>query len=245
MFRSIATTAMIFALSGAAAFAAEPVRLDKVPLDRTPLKTWGERTYRYQIDRNGEVQTLGTVQLTTHLNGDRVTFQDRWQLKVRGQDIRLDMTVETDDSPWMRPTRVVADGEGDDEVGRFTAQFKADHALLARADKPERKVDVPADTLTDAAMMRLFTMMPRKAGTAVRVGHVLELSEMNLKGEAIIAYTGKQNITIAGKDEALHRFTYTRGERTVLEAWVSDKGALRRMKIDDRKIITDVGPDLL
>jgi hypothetical protein len=67
----------------------------------------------------------------------------------------------------------------------------------------------------------------------------MEVSELNLKGPAKIAYNGQEQITLHSKVIRLHKFVYLRDNRTVAEAWVDSDHVLRQIRLDGRKILTE------
>jgi hypothetical protein len=102
-----------------------------------------------------------------------------------------------------------------------------------------RKIDFPADTLTDMAMFRIFALLPTIEGATFAVGHVMEVSELNLKGPAEIVYRGLEEIGMSGKMLKLHKFVYLRDDRTVAEAWVDSDHILRQLRLDGRKVLIE------
>ena len=90
-------------------------------------------------------------------------------------------------------------------------------------------------------MFRIFTLLARTDGAAFSVGHVMEVSELNLKGPAVIAYRGLEQITLHGNPINLHKFVYVRDGRTVAEAWVDSDHVLRQIRMDGRKVLTEKG----
>jgi hypothetical protein len=133
-------------------------------------------------------------------------------------------------------------GEGDDEVGTFTVVVGDSNATVTTEDGQTRKIDFPADTLTDVAMFRIFTLLPTTEGATFSVGHVMEVSELNLKGPAVIAYRGLEEISLSGKTLKLHKFVYLRDDRTVAEAWIDSDHILRQIQLDGRKVLTEKQP---
>ena len=88
-------------------------------------------------------------------------------------------------------------------------------------------------------MFRIFTLLPRTEGAAFSAGHVLEVSEVNLKGPALIDYHGLVQVTLHGNPIRLHKFAYVRDDRTVADAWVDSDHVLRQLRIDGRKVLTE------
>jgi len=216
-----------------------PVPLQNIEPDLSRLKAWGTREFVYHVERGGERTALGTVTMATELKDREVKLSDTWKLTWRGKKIslKLDMTCRRDG--LLRPVKIRSAGEGDDEVATFSAEVGHTEATVTSEGGRTRKIELPADTLTDVAMFRIFTLLPRTAGAAFSVGHVMEISELNLKGAAAIAYRGPDEISLHGKPIELHKFEYTRGGRTVSEAWVDGDHVLRQIRIDGRKVLVE------
>ena len=227
-----------FAVKAEQAQPKKPVPITKAALDIERLKNWGTKKYLYQVERGGERTTLGIVTMSTEVGENRVKLKDNWELNWRGKKIKLILKMDCRRDGLLRPTMIQSNGEGDDEVGTFSAEVGPDKATVTAENGKTRKIEFPADTLTDVAMFRIFTLLPRSEGTVFAVGHVLEVSELNLKGPATIGYRGLDTITVDGKPLELHKFVYIREGRTVEEAWVDSDHILRQVRIDGRKILT-------
>jgi hypothetical protein len=203
------------------------------------LKGWGTRSFVYQVERGGERAVLGVVTMGVKLAEQQVTLTDTWDLTWHGKKIRLNLETTCRRNGLLRPTKIRSAGQGDDEFGTFTVDIGESHATVTTEDGETRKIDFPADTLTDVSMFRLFTLLPRTEGAEFSVGHVMEVSELNLKGPAVIAYRGLEQITLHDKPIRLHKFAYARDGRTVAEAWVDSDHILRQLRIDGRKVLTE------
>ncbi len=218
---------------------AEGTALQEADLDIDRLRRWGSREFLYQVERGGEQTVLGTVTMRTDMRDDRVEIDDRWEVDWRDRKIKVELKLDCRRDNLLRPTSIQSKGEGDDEVGTFTVEVGKDKATVRADEGGTRTIDFPADTLTDVAMFRVFTLLPRAAGATVSVGHVMEVSELNLKGAATIAYQGLDEINLHGKPTKLHKFAYARDGRTVAEAWVDSDHILRQLRIDGRKVLTE------
>ena len=216
------------------------VPLEELALNVGALDTWGTRTYSYQVVRGGETSTLGTVTMKTTLRGEQVELHDTWELKWHGKDVSLDLRQECDAGNLLRPTSIESLGQGEDEFETFTVAVAGEEAVVTAENGTREVIALPSDTLTFAAMFRVFTLLPREKGAAVGVGHVLEVSEMHLEGPAVILYEGTDQVELDGRDETLHKFVYKRDTRLVEEAWVDDAGVLRRIRLDGRKVLTEM-----
>lgn len=217
------------------------VPLQKADLDLSRLKAWGTRSFTYGAERNGERTALGTVTMAVEVHDQQVKLTDAWDLAWQGKKVRLNLETTCRRNSLLRPTAIRSVGEGDDEVGTFTVEVGDAAATVARDGGRTRKIDFPADTLTDVAMFRIFTLLPRTEGAAFSVGHVMEVSELNLKGPAVIAYRGQEQIALHGSPINLHKFVYLRDGRTVAEAWVDGDHVLRQVRMDGRKVLTEKG----
>jgi len=228
------------------AFAAEDevelkkaVKLEELKLPVEKLAHWGTRNYIYQVDQNGKVETLGTVTLRTELNKGMVFIRDSMALSWKNKQIKWELEMGCREDSLLRPMHIKSTGEGDDEFKSFSATVKDGKAEVAYTDGKHAQIDVPPDTLTDFGMFRVLTIMPREPGSVVAVGHVLEVSELNLKGPATLTCLGKQKVTINGDEAELNCIVYERDGDRAMEAWVSDNGVLRRIRLDGRKILTE------
>ena len=220
----------------------EEVKLEDLELPLSSLTKWKTREYTYQLDRGGQLHTLGKGTMKTKVDGEKIILHDTWTIQWRGKEMSLDLQMECKANSLLRPTLIKSVGKGDDEFVTFSVKVGEDDAVVTSDDGSQRLIDFPADTLTDVAQFRLFSLLPRKKGTTIKLGHVMEVSELNLKGPAVIEYVGQERITIHETEVELHKFVYKRGTRIVEEAWVDNEGALRRIRIDGRKIITEVRP---
>jgi hypothetical protein len=215
------------------------VALEELKLDTKPLAKWGTRVFSYQLERDGKVETLGTVSMSTTVGEGGIELHDKWELNWRGERIWLDIRLQCEPGSLLRPTRISSKGKGE-EAGTFSVAVGENSAVVKDRDGREKTMDVPADTLTDAAMFRIFALLPREKGFTVRVGHTLEVSELNLKGAGTIVCEGRDPVLLHQKQEELHKFVFKQGTMVVEEAWVDDKGVLRRVRINRRKILTEI-----
>ncbi len=215
--------------------------IQEVPLDLSRLRGWGKRSFTYQVEREGERTSLGTVTMAVEVHDQAIKLTDTWDLTWHGKRVRLNLETTCRRNNLLRPTTIRSAGEGDDEVGTFTVVVGDSDATVTNDGGQTRKIDFPGDTLTDVAMFRIFTLLSTAEGAAFSVGHVMEVSELNLKGPAEIVYRGLEQITLHGKTLKLHKFVYLRDDRTVAEVWVDSDHILRRVRLDGRKVLTEKG----
>jgi hypothetical protein len=217
-----------------------PTPLQKVAFKLDTLRNWGTRTFDYHIERDGKRTHLGTVTMSTEVGQDKVVLHDVWMLTFRGKKISLDLTIECEPNSLLRAKKVTSVGTGDDEVGTFMLVINKNTGSVKNDNGRTRQIDFPSDTLTDVAQFRVFSMLPRRQGASFAIGHVMEVSELNLKGPATIRCVGPDEITLHGNPIELHKFVYEPNGRVIEEAWVDNEGALRQVRIDRRKMLTEV-----
>jgi hypothetical protein len=213
--------------------------LQEVALDLSRLRGWGTRSFTYQVEREGERMSLGTVTMAVEVHDQEFKLTDTWDLTWHGKKVRLNLEITCRRNNLLRPTTIRSAGEGDDEVGTFTVVVGDSDATVTSDGGQTRKIDFPADTLTDMAMFRIFTLLHTTEGAAFSVGHVMEVSELNLKGPAEIVYRGLEEITLPGDTVKLHKFVYLRDGRIVAEAWVDSDHFLRQLRLDGQKVLTE------
>lgn len=237
---------VITVLLGAAivAHADQPVADKAIPLheaelDLGRLKGWGTRVFVYRLKRGGESAVLGTITMRTEVVEDHVTLIDNWRMRWRGRDMKLDLKMDCRRDNLLRPNTIRSAGEGDEEIGTFTVEVGEDKATVTREGGGSEDIEFPADALTDIGLFRIVTLLPRTRGTAYTVEHFMEVSELHLKGPAVLAYHGPDEIILHGKPVTLDKFIYVRDGRTVAEAWVDSDHILRQFRLDGRKTLTE------
>jgi len=217
------------------------VPLAELPLDVRSLDRWGTRTYYYQVLRGGEMSTLGTVTMKTTLSEDGVELHDTLKVDGKGKSVSLDLRQKCGADNLLQPTSIESRGQGDNELMTFSAKVSKGKIVMKMEDGREKTMEFPSDTITGFAMFRVFTLLPRKKGPAVRVGNVLSACDPALRGSAVIWYEGTDKITLNGREETLHKFV--RGIDTRWEAWVDDTGILRRLRLEGGKMMTETRGD--
>jgi hypothetical protein len=235
---------MILFAMAVVADADQPVADKKIPLheaelDLDRLRGWETRVFVYRLTRGGESAVLGTVTMRTEVASAGVTLTDNWRLRYHGQDLRLELKMDCRRDNLLRPKTIQSVGEGDEEFGTFTVKVGADQATVTGEDGGSEDIEFPANTLTDIGLFRAFTLLPRNPGSTFTVAHVMEVSEMHLKGPAVLAYRGPDEITLHGKPVTLDKFVYIRDGRTAAEAWVDSDHILRQVRLDGRKTLTE------
>lgn len=183
---------------------------------------------------------VGTVTMSTKVGKDTIVLHDVWKLTYRGKKVSLDLTIECEANSLLRTKKVTSVGKGDDEFGTFTLVIKKNKGIATTENGRTKQIDYPSGTLTDMALFRVFTMLPRRKGASFAIGPFMEVSELNLKGPATIRCAGLDEITLHGRPIKLHKFVYERDERVIAEAWVDNEGGLRQARIDERKTLVEV-----
>jgi hypothetical protein len=214
--------------------------IQEVALVLSRLRGWGTRSFTYQVERGSERTSLGTVTMAVEVHDEAIKLTDTWDLLWHGKKVRLNLETTCRRNSLLRPTMIRSAGEGDDEVGTFTLVVGESHATVTTEDGQTRKIDFPPDTLTDVAMFRIFTLLPTTEGAVFSAEHVMEVSELNLKGSAEITCRGLEEIGVSRKTLKLHTFVYRRDGRTVAKAWVDSDRKVNRLDLSYSQI-TDEG----
>ncbi len=236
----VASSAPLWAESVAGQSDLRPLR--KVDFDLDKLKSWGTRTFTYTIEDDGQMHELGTVTLETKVAEKRVTHHDVWKLRWKEKDIALDVEMDCAADIFMRPATIVAKGHGSGDSGTFTAKIGDEAGDVTFTDDTKKRFDLPPNTLTDMALFRVFTLLPRVEGAEFLVARLLEASELRMKGPGFIKAVGTDKINVGGKPKTMFKFTYSRGDRVIIEAWVDNAGACRQLRLDRRKTLTEKPP---
>ena len=212
---------------------------DSLNLRLESLGTWGTRHYTYSLRKPGGegFETLGTISLATRVTGDSLVLHDVYELKMRGAKLRLELTQTCRRDCFLTPVRIESRGEGDDEFGNFVATVADGMATIRPQDRGDRTKRIPPGTITDAAMMRLVTLVPRTPGKTYSYGHSLETSELNLKENYRLTVLEPESIVIAGRAVKCAKFRLAGGGIRPVFYWVGEDGVLQRLMLDDRKII--------
>ena len=183
---------------GHLAVADEPIPLRDAKLDIAQLKNWGTRNFLFYANRGGVNEPLGSINMRTNFKDDKVELHDIWKLKWRGKSVTLDLKIQCAADNLLRPTKIESVGSGDDEVGTFDIDVGEQRGVVHMEDGRTREIKFPADTLTDAALFRIFTLLPRQQGKQFQIASFMEVSELNLKGPAILRCDGLERITLHG-----------------------------------------------
>jgi len=220
---------------------APPLAALELPLEK--LGAWGRRELTYTVTKGGSRQTLGAVVLTTSVADGVVTLTDRVDLDFRGAPFWLEVTATGPLDNELRPDKLIAKGTTDDGDGKtfeLVAEFGPSSASV-NSNSRSKSVQVPPGAVSDAALLRLVTLLPRRAGVLARFEHLLDASEMLVKPGGTIACSGPEGVEIDGKSRETWRFDVTSGDRVFLSAWVDGEGRLMKVLWDGYKEWTAKG----
>jgi hypothetical protein len=90
----------------------------------------------------------------------------------------------------LTPLRIESEGVRDDDDGTFVATIE-DGKATVKIDGRERIIDIPADTVSFSALVRLLPLLPRDKGSRISFPYWLESSELNLKKDFEIECLGE------------------------------------------------------
>jgi len=228
----------ILALTTIPVGAQEAVQLGTMKLDLNRLKTWGTRLYTYEATRpgSGEKAGEGRFLLKTTVANDGVTLDDTMTLTYRGKELSLQLVHQCRKDNYLSPTRIESRGEGDDELGTFVATVDAGKASV-RSVSDVREIQLPEDTVTAWAFMRLVALLPRQNGNRVAFQNWLESEELNLKRDFVVECLGREAIPEGNDQITCTKFRLTGGGIMPAVYWVSEDDLLRQVLLDERKWI--------
>ena len=148
---------------------------------------WGTQRYKYTLIKKEEKIELGSVTLRNKLSGDQVLLTDEYLVSTGGKPMTLIMTQVCSKDQYLSPLKIECKGKGNDEIPTFKATIQDGEAKIERElpFKISNSMEIPAETVTSAAFMRIVTQLPRVEGATYRYAFALEASEMNLKKDYI------------------------------------------------------------
>jgi hypothetical protein len=216
--------------------AAKP--LASLDLDLTRLKTWGTRTYTYEVSLPGsnEKSIIGRIVLNTELAADCIVLHDSMVIRFGGKKLSLDLEHRCRKDSFLSPLRIESKGEGDDELGTFVATINNEKAIV-RSEDGERGMAIPHGVVTASALFRLVTLLARTRGDRVSFDHWLESEELNLKKNFVVECTGVETIPWKDEDVTCTKFRLTGGGNHPAYYWVDDDDVLRQVLIDGRGLM--------
>ena len=213
------------------------VTLDQLSLDLGNLKEWGTKQYTYSLvqpDGTSD-EVLGKLVLSTKVEENAIILNDEIAITYKGKRLSGTITLHCRKDNNLSPTTIESQGEGDDEFGAFVATVDKGKAVV-RKNGTETTIELPEDTVSTEALMRLVTLIPRKKGTRISFGHSLETSELNLKKDFLLESLGEDTIARGDQEIRCTKFQLTSRQIRPMLFWVKD-GVLERMLFDNRKLI--------
>jgi hypothetical protein len=229
----------VSAAEPAASVAPQP--LAQVPLDIYRLRDWGNPSYdiylaytdKHRIEdvaiTEREMKFVATQKYFTQVKDDEILMRQYWiepSLKRGGAVItyhcRKDALLSLARMEVQRDAKTYAVDVTD---GEFDLEFMG----------KTRSGKFPANTVTDAALMRLVTLLPREPGKSYAFGHRTATPEINvLSGEnAIIHCHGPETYEQGDVAHACTKFSC--GE---ILLWVRDRDSrLMRYEVPGWKIL--------
>jgi len=206
--------------------------------DLSLLKSWKTRSYTYNgiSPGNNEVSNFGTITLKTIVKNDAILLDDQMKLTYRGKQLSLHLKHTCRRDRFLSPLRIESEGSGDDEVGTFVVTVDGTTASV-KGKRKDRKFNLPRDTVTSWAFMRLVTLLPRDEGSVARFSHWMESEELHQKKDFKVESLGSDAIMRGERQIPCTKFRLTSDVTMPALYWVDDSGVLQRMLIDRRKSI--------
>jgi hypothetical protein len=192
--------------------AAQP--LASVSVDVYQLKHWGERKFDIYLAKirktrvedtaitERELEYMGTHNYSTQVNDDGVVLRQYWvepSLKRGGAIVtyhcRKDALLTLARMEVFRDTKT-------------TLVDVTDNAFELDFMGKTRSGVFPADTVTDASLLRLVTLLPRTPGKSYTVGHRTNTPEINILGgeQNTVHCLGTETVVIREREMECTKF---------------------------------------
>lgn len=218
-----------------------PPTVSSLKLELAKLKAWGTRVFEYRSEQDDTWVAMGRVTMKTEVSDDRITLTDHVELTIEGAPFEVDTKVSGPLSGCLRPDNIEAEGTTDDGDGK---KFKATATLDATTmHAGKRQKPVPEETVTDAGLYRLLSLLPKSEGFSAQFACIIEASELNAKAGSVIRYEGQSKPPAARDGASLESFSVTRAGAdgdAWLRVWLDDKGRLDQVLMDGRKLLVAV-----
>ena len=207
-------------------------------LDLDRLKMQGEQRYTFHVTPPGETKEAGkgSVSYATEVKDDTVILRDKMEMTYRGKKLSLFLVHYCRKNNYLSPTKIESTGEGDDELGTFIANVEGGKATVT-IDGKESVIDLPPDTVSFSALVRLLPLLPRAKETRISFQHWLESSELHLKKQFLIECLGEEEITRGDRKLLCTKYRLTSNQTMPMDAWIDSDNILQRLLIDERKVM--------
>lgn len=215
------------------------VDLGELELEVWRLASWGERRYRFQrLPRHGsgekEPSEAGTIVLATEVSATGVTLRDTYDLHAGARRVSAVVTTRCRANDWLSPTRIECAGDGG-EMPSFTATVAGSQATVRTAEGTQQR-ELPADTVTLEALLRIVALLPRAKGTRVALPHVLETGEWGLREGYVVTSLGPELVGAGEGALPCTKFAVDRSYGRAMVLWVDAGGIVQRMLVDGDKL---------
>jgi hypothetical protein len=236
MGRILAT--LLTVLAAGIANGQDQTALGDLMLDLDRLKMQGEKRYTYQETSPGGMKedVKGNVSFVTEVKDDVVILRDKMELTYRGKKLSFLLVHYCRKNNYLSPTKIESTGEGDDEFGTFVATVEGGKATVT-IDGKERVIDLPPDTVSFSALVRLLPLLSREKGTRFSYPHWLESSELGLKKDFMIECLGEEEIARGDQKVLCTKYRLTSNQVMPMDAWIDSDDILQRILMDERKMI--------
>ncbi len=216
------------------------IPLSEVPIDFYSLKKWGVKHYNLFHFRKKEFKDarvaitermlypVARTPLETRIDGDKIVMRDYW----RDQESKVSRTLvechcNLDNHLSLQKMVVRFKDEVmncDVSDGRYELTFL----------KRTRAGDWPKDTVVDAALLRLVTLLPRIEGAEYTFGHWSPTPQLNVRplNRDPIRCVGAETISIGGREMKCTKFIAGN-----IHTWVRADNVLARIEIPGYKIL--------
>jgi len=186
---------------------------------------------------SGPPEVLGSIVLSTRIEGGKFTFTDWAGLQFGGQPCWIGMTTVGSLGNELRPEHLKVRGtlaNLDAKTTEFSADFTATSAIVT-FDDTKYEVDVPTGTITVDVLYRLATLLPRRLGFVASYGHYLDANMMHVNPGGTITCAATEDVDLGGNTVKAFRFDVTSDDHVFMQLWVDDAGRLVQSCLDGGK----------
>jgi len=211
--------------------------LGDVVLDLNRLKTLGEQRYNFQASKpsGNTIAITGTFTFATEVQRDKVVLRDKIELTHQEMKLSLTLVHHCKKNNYLTPERIESKGAGG-EFSTFVATIVNGKAAV-KINGRENTIEVPPDTVSYSALVRLLPLLPREKGLRISFPHWLESSELHLKKDFVIECLGEEQITRGTQKWRCTKYRLTSSQIMPMDAWIDSDNILQRLLIDERKVL--------
>lgn len=225
---------------------AQPGGTEVFDVSSLDLKRLSRSVHRYRSS-DEDFKITGTFLMETILNTETIRFRDTHRFICKGEPIEWVFESVHRDDPELSLVAVRFSVEMEPErwcdLGRGSGSIAVRDPNLRKEEQPHA---FEAGTVTQSALMRLVTLLPREAGSSWRIDR-LAMMGAEPHGPYVLTCLGTDRVLIEDEPAELTWFRLVRegaddhDGTAALSLWVDERGRLVRFGYGPRKMSVWVG----